>query len=453
MVAIGRAARRQRHERIRQQLCAIVGLAAGAGLDPSDLRPLRARDIVDLGIEGIDVHVPAHGNRAARVVPVRRTYEALVREGIAGYRPSDLVIGKQVDRRNVTTGIIDAAELFDVEHLDASRLRSTWLAWIVTQPISLRAVMDAAGLKTARSITEIIADLRNGAEQAAGDEFRGDGQMIKPRDLHAALHIIDTSDAVEVLVSGYRTSTRGRPANRNGLRLMLLGLYLSIWQHGTGTLTGAITALSTLTIEEQQRIGYATLDRTRRRPHRLQPTVTLTDFYNIERAVVRGLSYSSNSNPDLADHELERRHNAVQQFCDAVMDASIIERSSTAIAMDATGIWSWGIGPKKTGEALAAETGLAIGNPVSDDTVDEADDDPTDAAETAAPVMPDGEADDTVDERAGRRMDLDAGWGVKTAKNGKSEVFFGYHEHTLVQVPQRDATTTTRSRNSSDASS
>jgi hypothetical protein len=176
MVVIARAARRQRHDRTRQQLCAIVGLAAGAGLDPSDLRPLRARDIVDLGVEGIDVHVPAHGNRAARVVPVRRTYEALVREGIVGYRPGDLVIGKQVDRRNVTTGIIDAAELFDVEHLDASRLRSTWLAWIVTQPISLKAVMDAAGLKTARSITEIIADLRNSAEQPAGNEFRGDDQ-------------------------------------------------------------------------------------------------------------------------------------------------------------------------------------------------------------------------------------------------------------------------------------
>jgi len=174
MVPIIRAARRQRSARTRRQLCAIVGLGAGAGLDPSDLRPLHVRDIVDLGDNGIDVHVPAHPKRAARVVPVRRTYEALVREGIAGCRPSDLVIGKQVDRRNVTTGIIDDAELFDVGHLDASRLRSTWLAWIVTQPISLKAVMDAAGLKTARSITEIIADLRNTAEQIAGNEFRGD---------------------------------------------------------------------------------------------------------------------------------------------------------------------------------------------------------------------------------------------------------------------------------------
>ena len=174
MVAIVRAARRQRHDRTRQQLCAIVGLAAGAGLDPSDLRWLRVRDIVDRGDEGIDVHVPAHGHRPARVVPVRRTYEAVVREAITGYRPSDLVIGKQVDRRNVTTGIIADAELFDVAHLDASRLRSTWLTWVVTQPIPLKSVMDAAGLKTARSITEIIADLRNSANEPAGVEFRGD---------------------------------------------------------------------------------------------------------------------------------------------------------------------------------------------------------------------------------------------------------------------------------------
>ena len=50
--------------------------------------------------------------------------------------------------------------------------------------------------------------------------------MIHRHDLTRAAHIIDNSGIVDTLISGYRTSRRGRPANRNGLRLMLLGLLL-----------------------------------------------------------------------------------------------------------------------------------------------------------------------------------------------------------------------------------
>jgi len=193
--------------------------------------------------------------------------------------------------------------------------------------------------------------------------------VIRPKDLHAAQHIIDTSKAVDILIAGYRTSKRGRPANRDALRLMLVGMYLSIWQNGTATLTGAIAALSSLTIDEQQRIGFAVLVE-----HEngliVQPTVTITDFYNVERAVVRGLSYGEATSVDVGENERARRHGAVQQFCDAVMDASVIDRLTTVMAMDATGIWSWGIGPRKAGEALSAKTGLPIGNPDADESDD-----------------------------------------------------------------------------------
>jgi hypothetical protein len=39
---------------------------------------------------------------------------------------------------------------------------------------------------------------------------------------------------------------------------------------------------------------------------------------------------------------------------------------------------------------------------------------------------------------AGASHDPDAAWGMKTSKTGKREVFFGYQEHTLVQVPGDD---------------
>ena len=273
--------------------------------------------------------------------------------------------------------------------------------------------------------------------------------MIRPRDLHAALHIIDSSGVVDILVAGYRTDNRGRPANRPAIRLMLVGTYLSIWQNGTATLTGAISALSSLTIDEQRRIGYAELVE---KDGRLivKPTVTLADFYNTERAIVRGLSYGESADDDEIDvKERQRRHRAVQEFCDAVIDASLIDRLTTVMAMDATGIWSWGLGPKKVGEALAAETGIPIGNPEADD--DEADDDKAhDDDDVAAYDSPIDTTDVEIANGADlmslinpadlkeKRVDTDAGWGVKTSKSGKNEVFFGYHEHTLVQVPDRD---------------
>lgn len=34
------------------------------------------------------------------------------------------------------------------------------------------------------------------------------------------------------------------------------------------------------------------------------------------------------------------------------------------------------------------------------------------------------------------RHDPDAAWGTKTKKSGGNESFYGFHEHTLVQVPQ-----------------
>lgn len=258
--------------------------------------------------------------------------------------------------------------------------------------------------------------------------------MIRPKDLHAAQHIIDTSKAVDILIAGYRTSKRGRPANRDALRLMLVGMYLSIWQNGTATLTGAIAALSSLTIDEQQRIGFAVLVE-RENGLIVQPTVTITDFYNVERAVVRGLSYGEAANAEADENELERRHGTMQQFCDAIMDASVIDRLTLVMAMDATGIWSWGIGPRKPGEALSAMTGLPIGNPDADDDGDDAD---GSAVAVDSLVLTVNEDDDAADEESAKRVDLDAGWGVKTSKKGKSEVFFGYHEHTLVQVPDRD---------------
>jgi len=139
---------------LRRQACAIVGLCGGAGLEPSALRHVRACHIRDRGPDGIAVEVL--GSQPRRVM-VRRSYEEVVRAAVEGLEPDDLVIGKDPNRRNVTTNVVDKGDFFDdTPRIDASRLRTTWLTWLLHQPVSLRTVLDAAGLRTARSLVEII---------------------------------------------------------------------------------------------------------------------------------------------------------------------------------------------------------------------------------------------------------------------------------------------------------
>lgn len=149
---IRRVALRQRRPRIRRQLCLIVGLVMGAGLAARDLRHLRTSHVIDEGANGIRIDVP--GDRP-RTLWVRIQYEELVRVGVAGVQPGHLLIGKKADRRNVTSAVLDQADLYDFEDLNVARMRATWLGWLMTQPVPFVVVLYAAGLETARTLTDI----------------------------------------------------------------------------------------------------------------------------------------------------------------------------------------------------------------------------------------------------------------------------------------------------------
>ena len=161
-LAIIRIALRQRLKAARRSLCAVVGLCAGAGLDSIDLRHMRRRHIKDHGDAGIEVWVA--GPRPRKVM-VRREYEQLVRIGIEGLAAGSLVIGRDVDRRNLVGAIVENAEILgDVPHIEASRLRATWLGWLMTRPVPIQVILAAAGLKSARTLVELIPHLPVAAE-------------------------------------------------------------------------------------------------------------------------------------------------------------------------------------------------------------------------------------------------------------------------------------------------
>ena len=159
---IRRAVRGLWNQQQRRRMCGIVGLGGGAGIDPQDARYVYAKGIEQTEL-GVQVTV---GGPRARTVIVRRAYEDLVLTAIEGLKPDELVLPQNRRKANVVGRIIESADIFgQLPPFDMRRLRTTWLGWVITQPIPLDIVLAAAGLKSARTIVDIIATLPTTADQ------------------------------------------------------------------------------------------------------------------------------------------------------------------------------------------------------------------------------------------------------------------------------------------------
>ena len=154
VAAIVRIASTQPSKTLGRQMRVCVGLGLGAGLDSVDIKPLRGRHLVDRGDDGIRVEVP--GSRA-RAVWVRRDFETLVREGLEAITPGRLLLGKDAARRNVAASIFKNAAIHgNAPRFEQSRMRTTWLAMLLGDGVPLPVIMDAAGLRSARTLTDLL---------------------------------------------------------------------------------------------------------------------------------------------------------------------------------------------------------------------------------------------------------------------------------------------------------
>lgn len=269
--------------------------------------------------------------------------------------------------------------------------------------------------------------------------------MITSTDVTIAEYIIDTAGSVDTLIAGYRSSNRGRPANRVGIRLLLIGLLLSIQHRGKATVEAACdTLLRSISLDDQLRLGvYVTSDDAATGGDALVAAVSVDRFYGYSKALRHGLAYTTESAPDISDEVRSHRHGHVKIYCDDLMDVFAFAFMGSALAVDATGIWSWGRGYKAEGRAFAKERGIPIGNPndyigpdlpqfesrIDNDSADPA------AADIATDIAAaDEEADAMSVAHLAKRRDVDAAWGVKTGKHKREEAFFGFHEHTFVQM-------------------
>lgn len=138
----------------RMRASALICLGAGAGLVGSELRHVRATDVIER-CGGVVVEV---GGPRARAVPVlARFHEPLLSAAhFAG--EGCLLGGENPHRKNLTCQI--AALFCDraLPRLDTGRLRSTWLSE-AARLIGLHAFMAAAGVRCSQRLGDIAAQL------------------------------------------------------------------------------------------------------------------------------------------------------------------------------------------------------------------------------------------------------------------------------------------------------
>lgn len=156
MAVIRRVALEQPSGARRRNLAAVVGLGAGCGADSPDLRYLRNRHVTQTGQGWWQV---SFQDPRPRVVICRATYEPLLAAAAASGRPDELFYGVKEDRRNLGARAVDNAALHGCPHIEPGRLRSTWLADVMTDTVPLAIILKAAGLRTARSLAELLPHL------------------------------------------------------------------------------------------------------------------------------------------------------------------------------------------------------------------------------------------------------------------------------------------------------
>ncbi len=251
--------------------------------------------------------------------------------------------------------------------------------------------------------------------------------MIKPQRLRRAEYLIESSGVIPLMADLLRTDRRGRPYDEQKLRVFLIGLYLTIENCRSATISDVVdTVHEELDLDDQYRLRI----RDRETGKLL---ITKDHFYYLTKTITGQLGYG-NSVPKrtevfddngehkgfcgITDEERRERRDAVSDICRRLLATTHVGPEPVAFAIDATGIWSWGKGRAKP---TPSEIEALL------DDLDE-----------AAPLIDESTGPSEADDfRVGSKgcHDGDAECGAKTAKDGTTHWFFGYHEHTVVQVP------------------
>ena len=156
---------------VRRQLQVCVALGLGAGLSSGDIRVLKVGDIEDHGADGILVHVPGDQPRS---VWMRVEHEALLRAGLRGLTNGCSVLGRGHIGKSAFSNMYDRTQSAgDGPRVVQGRLRNTWIATLMTEPIPLWTLLNAAGLKGARTLADLFPYVVPTEQERCSTALRG----------------------------------------------------------------------------------------------------------------------------------------------------------------------------------------------------------------------------------------------------------------------------------------
>ncbi|MFP5255750.1 MAG: hypothetical protein ACLGI8_07880 [Acidimicrobiia bacterium] len=242
---------------------------------------------------------------------------------------------------------------------------------------------------------------------------------ITSADIARTVRIVDRSGAADKLAAALRTDNRGRKEPLQ-THAFLVGSLLAVEHRGTCVIKAVHELLLSLPRDWQWRLGVLTKGPTGVK------TLPLKHFYYLSARISEKLEYGTGSMPDLSDAEREDRRRALFDIIDSLLDVTLIDTTTGSYAIDGSGIWSWAKGKKKAGADEATSAG---------DAPDQPSPAPFDGDNVETEQTSDSDNEEPTTSSTTQSFDPDAGWGVKTAKKGGTEVFFGYQLNALVRVP------------------
>jgi hypothetical protein len=150
----------------RRSMCFIVGLSLGAGLDAHDLSLVRRRHLEKQELAGggdvLTVRVIDDGEERVVVVAevMRPTVELAMRmhDG-AGRGPHAYILGTESSRDGVVQKCIERATASyarDRPYVSCRRMRNTWIVAAMEARVPVRELLDAAGLKYATTLEQLM---------------------------------------------------------------------------------------------------------------------------------------------------------------------------------------------------------------------------------------------------------------------------------------------------------
>lgn len=235
--------------------------------------------------------------------------------------------------------------------------------------------------------------------------------------------MVNESHLVERLTEGSERDPRGLKTNVEMIRLLLLGLLLSISELKSATISSAYIALTeVMEYRDQLRLGVVVGPGP-------EDFIKRDRLYHAADILEERLAYGKSVEGVFTRDERDRRHNVVLEACFGLLDytAEATMVDDTELAIDQTAVWAWSRGkycPKPTLEEIAAQSDELIREVLV--ALREGDEDTSDLDSITV----------TDDPEKLRGLDPDAAWSGATAKNGGLKRFFGYYASLIAAVPR-----------------